>query len=361
MVGWLIFAVFLSRLSLGNNPEPADMYDDEVAVGTDPYEVALAEDQELEREVSFYNGDDLKDSTEPWDMTSENDNYEGVDDVEDLDQKISTNRLMDQDSHEKAVSQSASKSEKKQKTHKKKKKKKSSIKKKMQKSKELNDMEREFSIASQDDEITQMQQSIETDQGHLQSLMEDFEKKLNAYENSKVSLSSGIVDSEDSDDEVAVGSISSSEDTEFDDIPSGILDDLPEKIFEDFDEMPVGWFEDPEEMRVGENFDYDEWLEKQMGEMPLEYQQWREEAVGDIEKMEDNYAFLDDPDLDLQDFAETLVGDTLEELHSDMNDMFDILYRHNQEDAVGDDWLDNNDEDDLEVALGDWLDDEDFI
>ena len=56
---------------------------------------------------------------------------------------------------------------------------------------------------------------------------------------------------------------------EFDDIPSGILDDLPEKIFEDFDEMPVGWFEDPEEMPVGENFDYDEWLEKQMGEMPL--------------------------------------------------------------------------------------------
>jgi len=349
----------MSRLSFGKNPEPADMYDDEIAVGTDPYEVALAEDEELEREVSFYNGDDLKDSTEPWDMTSEQNNYEGVDDVEDLDEQISHNRLMSQDSHEKAVSAAKSKSKKKE--HKKKKKAKSSSKK----PKDFFDMEKELSITAEDDEITQMQKNIETDQIHLQSLMKDFEMKLSAYENAKVSLKSGILDSEDSDDEIAVGSISSSEDVEFDDLPLGIFDDLedlPENIFEDFDETPVGWFEDPEEMPLGENFDYDEWLEKQMGEMPLEYLQWHEEAVGDIERMEDKYDSLDDPEIDLQDFAETLVGDTLEELHSDMNDMFDILYQNYHEDPVGDGWLDDIDEDELEVALGDWLnDDEDFI
>merc|ERR1719361_2808363 len=97
---WLIFTLFLSLLVVGKNPEPAEMYLDEVEVGgaEDAYELALAEDSELEKEVGFYNDDDLK-QKEPWDMTSEYANYEGNDDVEDLDSV--DNRLINDHPHHK--------------------------------------------------------------------------------------------------------------------------------------------------------------------------------------------------------------------------------------------------------------------
>jgi len=93
--------------------------DDEIPVGVDDaYELALADDLELDREVGYYNGDDLKDSTEPWDMTSELSNYEGIDDVEDLDSSerrlIAANHQHIKAAHEEALA-SAAKSKKKHK------------------------------------------------------------------------------------------------------------------------------------------------------------------------------------------------------------------------------------------------------
>lgn len=355
---WLIFTLFLSRWVVGKNPEPADMYDDETAVGVDPYEVALAEDKELEKEVAYYNGEDLKDSVDSYKDMSEYDitNYEESQEHDNLEDVDSDSRLLkDQHqhpkvSHEEAVSVASSQTTKKKKYKKKKVKQTASIQ-------DSSEEEHDLSITSQDDEITQMQNSIEKDQLTLQSLMKDFNKKLGAYENSKTSLETSLGHSEDSEDsdEIAVGAFE-----DFNEFPIGIFEDLeelPVGIFEDFEEIPVGDSLDFDELPVGEEFDYDEWLEKELGEMPLEYTQWHEQALGEIEKMEDENDLYDDPEDDLQDFEETLVGDPLEELHADMNDMFEnILYGNSDEDPVGDS-LDFHDDDDDSLDFDDDHDD----
>jgi len=353
------------------------MYEDEeIAVGTDAYELSSADDDMVEREVGFYNGEDLKDNTEPWDMTSEYLNYEGNDDVEDLDSEDTESRLIQQTHKEEAL---ASKETSKKTEH-------ASKKKKTQKKTEkdhFDDFEHSISRTARDDEITQMQQSIDKDQASLQSLMEDFEKKLSDYEEAKVGVETSLgqwdsdevevgSSSEDFDledlldmfdsDEIALGS-SSDDSEEWDHLLEMFEDpnELPVGIFDDLiGEIPVGESEDYDEIPVGENFDFDEWMEQEFGEMPLEYTHWREEALGEIENMEDQFDHYRNPDLELQDFEETLVGDSLEQLHADMNDMFDNILFDSSEDPVGDSWLDLLDDDFLEDPVGEWIYTEEF-
>lgn len=364
--------------------------DEEVAVGADPYELSSADDDMVEREVGFYNGEDLKDNTEPWDMTSEYLNYEGNDDVEDLDSEDTESRLIQQTQRiakEEALAseETSKKTEHKSKKTKKQKKmqKKSNVDNEKSSEHNFDDFEHSISRTAQDDEITQMQQSIDKDQANLQSLMEDFTKKLSDYEDAKVGVEtslgqwdSGEVEvgssSEDFDledlldkfdsDEIALGS-SSDDSDEWDHLIQMFEDpnELPVGIFDDLiDEIPVGESEDYDEIPVGENFDYDEWMEQEFGEMPLEYTHWHEEALGKIEDMEDQFDHYRNPDLELQDFEETLVGDSLEQLHADMNDMFDNILFDSSEDPVGDSWLDLLDDDFLEDPVGEWIYTEEF-
>merc|ERR1719379_2180973 len=123
--------------------------DEEVAVGADPYELSSADDDMVEREVGFYNGEDLKDNTEPWDMTSEYLNYEGNDDVEDLDSEDTESRLIQQTQRIAKEEALASKETSKKTEH-------ASKKKKTQKKteKDFDDFEHSISRTARDDEIT---------------------------------------------------------------------------------------------------------------------------------------------------------------------------------------------------------------
>lgn len=90
----------------------------------------------------------------------------------------------------------------------------------------------------------------------------------------------------------------------------------------------------------GQDFDIDAFLEEAVGDAPIAYQQWYEKALGEFKDIETDLDDLEDIDAQFNDFKETLVGDPYEELHADMNDMFENILFH---------------DDDHEAAVGDWF------
>jgi len=163
------------------------------------------------------------------------------------------------------------------------------------KTSEANLGEDEFAIDSLDGLIDHQEKKTKADQAHLQNLIRSFNDDLNHLD----SVETEVGDSE-------------------------------EEMLGDDDELDFGHVHD---------FDIDAFLEEAVGDAPIAYQRWYEKAMSEFKDIEADLDDLEDIDDRFNDFKETLVGDPYEELHADMNDMFENILFH--------------DDDDHEIGVGD--------
>lgn len=205
------------------------------------------------------------------------------------------------------------------------------------------DKEDDLAEEESDNEIHSLSQEIQGEHENLRKAIADFEDQLGHFDIDKFT----DFDSEDSSEEavgenwedleVALGDYFDFDEVpvggwDFDEIPLGDLLDSEElaQFDFDFDELPVG---------NDQGFDYDRYLEEAVGDTDIEFRQWYENAMNELDAL-DNYDWNHEDHEDaLGDWTEIMVGDPLEELHDDMNDMYEnILFPKDDFDSDDFDW-----------------------